>query len=123
MAVELEIGKPLENNRVEVRASYNVGRRNFSVPEDKADEFVSTYRKKYNTASLISVACTGILGAAGGFLGDKLAKNATGWKQWAAVIAGGIAGYITATLLSIKPMTNLDKNIQAKFGAEEIKPS
>ncbi|MCM1010194.1 MAG: hypothetical protein NC390_04890 [Fusobacterium sp.] len=122
MAVELEVGKPIDNNRVEVRATYNgASRRNFSVQQDKSDEFVSSYKKLYNKASIISTLGMCVLGGLGGVAGGQLAKNASNsWVRWGAVIAGGLAGYISAIFASAKPIQNAEKNMLNKFGAEEI---
>jgi len=124
MAVTLEIGKPLENNRVEVSATYNgTSRRKFSVEQNKADEFVSTYKKKYNTASILSTIGMCILGGTGGVIGGQLAKNAgSSWMRWTAVIAGGLVGYLASMIAFSKPIINMDKNIQKQFDAQEIKP-
>lgn len=122
MAVELEVGKPIDNNRVEVRATYNgANRRNFSVQQDKSDEFVSSYKKLYNKASIISTLGMCVLGGLGGVAGGQLAKNANNsWVRWGAVIAGGLTGYISAIFASAKPIQNAEKNMLDKFGAEEI---
>jgi len=125
MSVQFEVGKPLGNNRVEVNATYDgISRRKFSVPEDKADEFVSTYKSKYNKASIFSTLGMCILGGLGGVAGGQLAKNASNsWVRWGAVIAGGLVGYVTSMFLAAKPIANLDKSITTRYGAEEIKPS
>ena len=57
MGVKMEVGKPIDNNRVEVNATYDgISRKKFSVPKEKADEFVSTYKKKYRNATILNTA-------------------------------------------------------------------
>ena len=124
MGVKMEVGKPLENNRIEVNATYDgISRRKFSVPQEKADEFVSTYKKKYRNATILNTISMCLLGGAGGVLGGQLAKNAgQNWVRWAAVIGGGLLGYISSMILTAKPMINMDKNIQKQFNVQELKP-
>ena len=62
------------------------------------------------------------MGGIGGITAGFLGKNLSGWKHWAAVIAGGLLGYTSAALLSAKPMANKEKSIVEKFGAEVIPP-
>lgn len=123
MSVRMQIGQPLGNNRVEVTATYdNRFDRKFSVAEDKADEFVATYKSKYNKASILSTIGMCLLGGLGGVAGGQLAKNAgSSWVRWGAVIGGGMLGYITSMFIASKPINDMDKNLTTKFGAEEIK--
>ena len=124
MGVKMEVGKPIDNNRVEVNATYDgVSRRKFSVPKEKADEFVSTYKKKYRNATILNTLSMCLLGGTGGIIGGQLAKNASqNWVRWTAVIGGGLLGYIASIALSAKPMINMDKNVQKQFDAQELKP-
>lgn len=124
MGVKMEVGKPIDNNRVEVNATYDgISRRKFSVPKEKADEFVSTYKKKYRNATILNTVSMCLLGGLGGILGGQLAKNASqSWVRWTAVIGGGLLGYISSMILTAKPMINMDKNVQKQFEAQELKP-
>lgn len=125
MAVIMEVGQSLGNNRVEVKASYNGGAysKKFSVQDDKTDEFVSSYKKMYNKTSILSTLGMCLLGGLGGIAGGQLAKNAgNSWVRWAAVIGGGIAGYITSAFAFAKPIQNMEQDILNKFGANVIKP-
>ena len=123
MGVKLEVGKPLENNKVEVNATYDgTSRRKFSVPQEKADEFVSTYKKKYTQATILSTIGMCLAGGAGGIIGGQFVKNTSkSWVRWTSVIGCGLLGYITSMILTAKPLINMDKNIQKQFGAEELK--
>ncbi len=125
MSIVMQIGQPLENKHVEVSATYNgSGTKNFSVPEDKADEFVSTYTKKFNKASVYSTLGMCLLGGLGGLAGGQLSKNSQSKAlRWTAIIGGGIAAYFVSMALLAKPIINLDKKLQAEFGAKEIKES
>lgn len=124
MGVKMEVGKPLDNNRVEVNATYDgISRRKFSVPQEKADEFVSTYKKKYRNATILNTISMCLLGGAGGVLGGQLAKNASqSWVRWASVIGCGLLGYMASMILTAKPMINMDKNVQKQFDVTELKP-
>lgn len=123
MPVIMEVGKPLDGNRVEVHANYNgISQKNFSVENDKADEFISSYKKTHTKLSIIDTAAMCISGGLGGIAGGFLAKNLNGWKKWGATALGGLAAWtITAIALS-KPLDNMLKNVEKKFGAEIIKP-
>lgn len=125
MSVKLEVGQPLGNNRVEVNATYNgYQTKKFSVPEDKNDEFVSSYKKLATKVSILSTLGMCITGGLGGIAGGQLAKNASNnWVRWGAVIGGGLVGYISAMFATAPFITNMEKNVLNKFGAEEVNPS
>ncbi len=122
MAIQLEVGKPIDNNRVEIHATYNgASRRNFSVQQDKSDEFVSSYKKLYNKASILSTLGMCVFGGLGGIAGGQLVKNTSNnWVRWGAVIGGGLVGYISSVFAFAKPIQNAEQNMLNKFGAEEI---
>lgn len=123
MSVIMEVGKPLEGNRVEVNANYDGAyKKKFSVEKEKADTFVSSYKSTYNKISLIQMVAMCLSGGLGGIAGGHLAKNLSGWKKWGAIALGGLVGWTATALAITKPIQNMEKGVIDKFGAEVIKP-
>lgn len=121
MPVIMEVSKPLDGNRVEVHANYNgISQKNFSVEKDKADEFISSYKKTHTKLSLIDTAAMCISGGLGGIAGAFLGKNLNGWKKWGATALGGLAAWTVTAIALSKPLDNMLKNVEKKFGAEII---
>ena len=123
MSVIMEVGKPLEGNRVEVNANYDGAyKKKFSVEKEKADTFVSSYKSTYNKISLIQMVAMCLSGGLSGIAGGHLAKNLSGWKKWGAIALGGLVGWTATALAITKPIQNMEKGVIDKFGAEVIKP-
>lgn len=124
MPVRMEVGAPLDNNRVEVKANYNGAfNKRFSVDKDKSDEFIKSYKKTYNKISIFDTISMCILGGLGGILGGRIGQNLQStWARWGLVGLGGIAGWILSAALMSKPLNQMEQNTCAQFGAEVIKP-
>lgn len=123
MSIIMEVGKPLEGNRVEVNANYDGAfKKKFSIEQEKADTFVSSYKSTYNKISLIQTIAMCLSGGLGGVAGGHLAKSLTGWKKWGAIALGGLAGWVATALALTKPLQNMEKGVIDKFGAQVIKP-
>lgn len=121
MPVRMQVGSPIDTNRIEVNANYNGAfTKNFSVDKEKADEFIASYKKTYNKISLIDTAAMCISGGLGGIAGGYLGKSLNGWRKWGAVALGGLVGWVATAITLAKPLKNMEKSVCEKFGVEII---
>ncbi len=124
MAIIMQVGKPIDANRVEVNATYNNGvKQNFSVEKEKADTFAASYKESLKKSNLILNLTWLLSGGLGGILGGQLAKNITGWKKWGAIVVGAIATSTIVSSIVLKPLENKQQKILDSFGAKIIPPT
>ncbi len=125
MAVKLEVVKPLENNRTEIKAYYNnlgeAGARSFSVPTDKKDEFISAYKKDRNKITAFSTIAFMLLAGLGGIAGGKL-FNKTKTSRLLGILGVGLAGAGLSTMVTYKPIVAMEQECLNKYNVIETTP-
>lgn len=124
-AENFRLGKKVSGGSVELLYNMKLPAVKYSVPEDKADEFIATFKKENKKATLIPATVGLGVGALGGFGVYKLfSKNAS--KLLKFPIAGMAAfllgvGSAAATMVAmIKNMAKKESTILNKFDAQKL---
>ncbi len=123
MGLDAKITNRLDNNNVQVEISNkkNEFKKSFSVPENKADSFIASYKKNNRNVSIISNTAF-VASILGGVLlisacTHKLKSTAL---KWILNTCGGIAGSICAFIGTDKYIESKEKQLLNNHQAKEI---
>lgn len=117
----LEIGQPLGNNKVEVSLYKNTPvEQKYSVPEEKADEFIASYHKAEKKASILSTIAMVGLGCLGAVTCAKLTSKWSMWLRVPATAAGAITGWTLAFTGMAKYGHSMEKDLLNQYGGEKL---
>lgn len=101
MALSVEVVKPLNDGRVQVDAKNKFFGKDvvnhFSVPKEKADEFISDFKKEEKRRTANGVA-SGVITAGAMLLGGLASKNANVLLKGLSVVLFGAAGAVASVV-------------------------
>ena len=95
-------------------------RRISALKKIKLTNLSQVIKKTHTKLSIIDTAAMCISGGLGGIGGAFLGKKLNGWKKWGATALGGLAAWTVTAIALSKPLDNMLKNVEKKFGAEII---
>ncbi len=99
MALSIEVAKPLDGGRVQVDAKSKFFGKDivshYSVPKEKADEFISDYKKENKNRTKNGVLA-GVITVASMFVGSMASKGANPILKTLSVMLFGLAGGIAS---------------------------
>lgn len=123
MGLDARITNRLDNNNVQIEISNkkNEFKKSFSVPENKADSFIASYKKNNRNVSIISN-----IAFVASILGGVLLASACTHKleskalKWILNTCGGIVGSIGAFVGTDKYIESKEKQLLNGHQAKEI---
>lgn len=124
MSLKFDVVKNLDNNRVQVDAKRKVGNQylteSFSIPQEKADEFISAYGKKDKKTGIISSIVGGIIGIGCGILTGKLvAKSFSPIMRVVSVACGTVVG-LYGSMFGVGAITS--KSVHKLYDSFDAQP-
>ena len=124
MALTVEVVKPLDAGRVQVDAKRKIfGNdivRHFDVPKEKADDFISDYKKEMPKNRMLAASAIACLTLAAGMFGASAAKKAGAiMKIISATVFGGV-GFVASTLFTGKRLVQANAALFEKHDARPI---
>ena len=123
MGLEAKITNQLTNQcvQVEIGNSKSETKKYYSVPENRADEFIASYKKNDKKISFVTNTAfvSAILG--GVLLTSLITRNLkSGILRWALNTMGGIAGAVASFLAGDKYIQNKQNKLMQEYQAHEI---
>lgn len=121
MAIDTNIGRKLDNNSVQVDVIYPKNYiRHFKVPQNKADEFSSNFKKQakkndYITTGSLLVTVPVMCALAGLFT-----KNLNKALKMTIGVICGVGGVLASTLASTKIIQSQEKKLLENHSSREI---
>ena len=121
MSINLKIERKLDSQHVQVNLeSDKIPTRYFKVPEAKADEFCSKYKKFHKEETVFSYIKVLVPTFVCCALGTTVTKNLGKiWSNLIGITAGAIGGAI-AMPLNIKDIANRERHLLKEYGASEV---
>lgn len=122
MGLTTEITGRLDNNCVQVNAVSNkTNIRSFRVPAQKADSFMSSYKKQNKNTTFLTNTAFGVSAFAGVLLTNVFTKKIKSpVLKYILNTLGGVALASTSVIASGKYIDNQQDNLLKKYGASEI---
>lgn len=124
MGLEANVINRLDNNNVLVEISNTKTdfKKHFSVPEDKADTFVASYKKDNRNVSIISNTLFAASCVAGVMLTNVFTRKLDSKPlRWFLALAGGAAASVGSFIGTDKYIEAKQKKLLNNFQAQEIK--
>ena len=121
--MEIKPVRELDGNRVELVCENKISKKStvvthFSVPKDKADEFIASYKEQRKNSTIFSLIGTGLSTLLGVYLGGKVAKKSI--LSWAGAVAGGIAFGLGAISLAGRQVYKNQQKLFEKYDVKEM---
>ena len=123
MGLEAKITNKLTNQcvQVEIGNSKSETKKYYSVPENRADEFIASYKKNdkkisfFTNTAFVSAILGGVL------LTSLMTRNLkSGILRWTLNTIGGIAGGVASFIAGDKYIQNKQNKLMQEYQAHEI---